>query len=210
MSQIHHTAQVHPKAQIAEGVAIGPYTIIGENVSLGKNTCISQHVTIDGHTTLGENNTVFPYAVLGTAPQDITYRNEPTQLVMGDNNTIREFVTVNRGTYKEQGQTRLGSHNLLMAYCHIAHDCVLGNHIIMANGVQLGGHVRIHDFAAFGGLVAVHHFVTVGQYAFVGGLARVIHDVPPYTIVEGHPARVRALNVIGLERHGFSARKSKP
>lgn len=209
MTNIHPTAQVHSKAQIAEGVTIGPYTIVDEHVTIGKNTKLSHHVTVTGRTTLGENNNIFPYAVIGTAPQDITFKGEPTQLVMGDNNTIREFVTINLGTNKEHGRTQIGNHNLFMAYCHIAHDCVLGNHIIVANGLQLGGHVRIYDYAAFGGQVGIHHFVTVGQYSFVGGMARVIQDVPPFMIMEGHPARVRGLNVIGLERHGFSEEQIK-
>lgn len=209
MTNIHSTAQVHPKARMGEGVTIGSYTIIGENVTIGKNTKISHHVSILGRTTLGENNDIFPYVSIGTAPQDVSFKGEPTQLVIGNNNIFREFVTINLGTRKEHGRTQIGDNNFLMAYCHVAHDCVLGNHIVAGNAMQLGGHVRIHNYAALGGMVGIHHFVTVGQYSFIAGAARVIRDIPPYMIAEGHPTRVRGLNVIGLERHGFSAEKIK-
>jgi UDP-N-acetylglucosamine acyltransferase len=204
---IHHTALVHPSVELGEDVQIGPYSVIGEGVRIGSGTRIAHHVTIEGPTGIGKNNIIFPYAYLGGAPQDVTYRGEKTRLRIGDGNTFREFVTVNRGTLKGDGITIIGSNNLLMAYCHVAHDCILEDGIVMANGVQLGGHVKIESDVTFGGLAAVHHFVTVGEKAFVGGLTRVVHDVPPFMTVEGNPSKVRCVNTVGLRRRGFSEEK---
>ncbi|MFH1228420.1 MAG: acyl-ACP--UDP-N-acetylglucosamine O-acyltransferase [Planctomycetota bacterium] len=207
MSKIHSTAIVHPKAQLDSDVEVGPYSIIDENVVIGSGTKVSHHSTVTGHTVMGKDNVVFPYAAIGTAPQDLTYRGEPTRLTIGDNNTFREFVTVHCGTMKDKEETILGNDNLLMAYSHVGHDSIIGSHTILSNGVQLGGHVRVEDYAVLGGLAGVHHFVTIGRHSFVGGIARVIQDVPPFMIAEGHPAKVRAPNSIGLERRGFSQEK---
>lgn len=207
MSKIHPTAIVHPKAQLDADVEVGPYSIIDEHVRIGAGTKIAHHATVTGHTVMGKNNVVFPYAAIGTAPQDVTYKGEPTRLTIGDNNTFREFVTVHCGTMKDKEETILGNNNLLLAYAHVGHDSIIGNHTIISNGVQLGGHVRVEDYAGLGGLAGVHHFVTIGQHSFIAGMARVIQDVPPFMIVDGHPAKVRAPNSIGLERRGFSVEK---
>lgn len=205
MSNIHPTAVVSAHARIAPDVEIGAYAIIGDNVSVGSGTKIGSHASIVGHTAIGKNNNIFPYVAIGFAPQDLTYKGEPTRVTIGDNNTIREFVTINLGAVKGESQTVIGNNNFIMAYCHIAHDCILEDNIIMANGGQLGGHVKVEKYASFGGLVGVHHFATIGQHSFVGGMARVVRDVPPYMIAEGHPARVRTVNIVGLERRGFSS-----
>lgn len=202
--EIHATAQVHPDAQIADGVEIGPFSVIGEHVQIGAGTVIANNATIIGRTTIGEGNRIFPFAVLGADPQDLTYQDETTYLRIGDRNTIREFVTMNTGTVKGGGETALGSDSLIMAYCHIAHDCLLGDRIVMANGCNLGGHVKIEDRVVLGGLVAIHHFVTVGTMAFIGGLSRIVQDVPPYMITEGNPSSVRSVNLVGLKRNGLT------
>ncbi|MEW6025899.1 MAG: acyl-ACP--UDP-N-acetylglucosamine O-acyltransferase [Planctomycetota bacterium] len=204
MTNIHATAIIEQGAQIDQSVTIGPYVTIGQDVKVGAGTVIGPYCHITGHTTIGRNNKFLAYCSVGTPPQDIGYKDEPTRLTIGDNNTFKEFVTLNRGTMKDNQETIVGNNNYLMAYAHMGHDSVLGNNIIMANGVQLGGHVHVEDHAALGGLVGVHHLVTIGAHAFIGGAARVIQDVPPYVIAEGHPAKVRALNIIGLERRGFS------
>lgn len=205
MAHIHSTASVHPHAVLADDVEVGPFAVIGEHVRLGPGCRIEAHAIISGHTTLGAQNHVFPFAVIGSAPQDLTYRGEPTTLVIGSHNTFREYATVNVGTVKGGGCTRVGDHNLLMASTHVAHDCQLGNNIVIANGVLLGGHVRVESDVTFGGLAAVHHFVTIGTRAFVGGLTRIVQDVPPYMTVEGNPAKARCVNVVGLKRRGVSA-----
>jgi UDP-N-acetylglucosamine acyltransferase len=208
MPNIHPTAIVDKCAEIDNDVVVGAYAIIsvpqGCGIKIASGTKIGHHCYITGYTRIGKNNNLFPFCSIGTAAQDISYKDEPTELLIGDNNIFREFVTINTGTAKEEKKTIVGNNNFLMAYAHIGHDSVLGNNIIMANAVQLGGHVRIGNFAALGGLVGVHHFVTIGEHAFVAGAARVIQDIPPYVIAEGHPAKVRAINVIGLERRGFS------
>ena len=202
---IHPGAQVHPKAELADGVEVGPFAIVGERVKLGPGTHVGHHATVWGPATLGARNRIYPYAFLGGDPQDLTFKGEPTTLTIGDDNVFREYVTVNRGTMKGGGDTRLGSKNLIMAYCHIAHDCTLEDGVIMANGVQVGGHVLVESHVTFGGLAAVHHFVTVGRQSFVGGLTRVVHDVPPFMTVEGNPAKIRCVNTVGLKRRGVSA-----
>jgi len=203
-SNIHPTAVIDPRAQLHEGVEVGPHCIVGPLVSIGSGTQLIANVTIMGKVSLGRGNRVFPGAVLGGDPQDVSYRGSETQVVIGDDNLIREGVTINRGSEKEDGITRLGDKNFLMACCHIAHDCKLGDHIIIANGSLLGGHVHVEDYASLSGAVAVHHFTTIGSYSFVGGLSRVLHDVPPFMLCEGAPARPRCINIVALKRHEFT------
>jgi UDP-N-acetylglucosamine acyltransferase len=198
-------AIVDPHAEIGNDVTIGPFCVIGPNVKIGHGTQLDNNVTLTGHVTLGENNHLFPGVVIGAEPQDLSYRGSNTQVIIGDHNIIRESVTINRATEKEDGITRVGSHNFFMACSHVAHDCKVGNHIILANATLLGGHVHVYDHATLSGGIGVHHFTTIGRYAFVGGLARVIHDVPPFMLVEGHPARPRCINVVALKRNNFSA-----
>jgi len=204
MSNIHLTAIIDKGAEIAEDVIIGPYTVIDAGVKINSGNRIGSHCYFTGLTTIGKNNNFYAYASVGTAPQDIGYKNEPTRLIIGDNNTFREFVTLNRATTKENGETIIGSNNFLMAYAHVGHDCVLSDNIIIANATQLGGHVRVAEYVGIGGLGGVHHLVSIGAHAYIGGAARIIQDVPPFMITEGHPGKVRAINSIGLERRGFS------
>jgi UDP-N-acetylglucosamine acyltransferase len=201
---IHQTAIVHPNARIADGVEIGPYSVIGENVSIGKDTKIASHVLIEGWTSIGERNHIFPFSSIGTAPQDIGYRNEETYLMIGNDNVIRECATVHRATTKEDRKTVIGNKNFLMAYSHVAHDCKLGNNIIMANSVALGGHIVIGDHAILGGIVAVHQFARIGAYAIIGGQSAVTLDIPPYVSAAGNRAQLYGLNLVGLKRKGFS------
>jgi UDP-N-acetylglucosamine acyltransferase len=203
-TNIHPTAVVHSRAQIADGVEIGPYSVIGEHVSIGAGTRIAAHVLIEGWTTIGERNQIFPFSSIGTAPQDIGYRNERTELHIGNDNVIRECATIHRATTKEDRKTEIGNNNFLMAYSHVAHDSKLGNHIIMANSVALGGHIVIEDFAILGGIVAVHQFVRIGAYAIVGGMSGVPMDIPPYVSASGARAQLYGLNLVGLKRRGFS------
>ncbi|MCK4908784.1 MAG: acyl-ACP--UDP-N-acetylglucosamine O-acyltransferase [Planctomycetes bacterium] len=209
MSVIHPTAQVSPKARIADDVEVGAFALIGDDVQIGRGCQVQHHSTVEGQTTLGENNIVYPYASVGSAPQDISYKNEPTRLRIGNNNVFREFVTINRATLKEKSETVIGNNCFFMAYAHVAHDCFLGDNIVIANGVQLGGHVRLGNYAALGGLAGVHHFVSIGEYAFIAGMARVLKDIPPFMMADGRPARVRAVNTIGLGRRGFSNEQVK-
>jgi UDP-N-acetylglucosamine acyltransferase len=201
---IADTACVDPRAELADDVEIGPYCVLGPDVKLGRGTRLIGHVCCRGVTILGEQNVVHPFAVLGGEPQDFSYRGTATRVEIGDHNILREGVTINRGSEKETGVTRLGSHNFLMANTHVAHDCVLGDHITMANGAMLGGHVHVESFANISGAVAVHHFVTIGGYSFVGGLSRIYHDVPRYMLVDGNPSKVRCINIVGLKRRGIS------
>ena len=203
-TRIHDTAVIAEGAELGAEVSVGPYTVIGPCVRIGDGTRIGPQVVIDGVTTIGEDNHVLGQANIGGAPQDLTYEDEPTQVEIGNRNTIREFVTINRGTLKGGGLTRIGSDCLLMACSHVAHDCELGDHVLLANNVLLAGHVKVGDGAILNGAAAAHQFVTVGLNAYVGGLTRVIHDVPPFMILEGHPARVRKVNIIGLQRAGLS------
>ncbi len=202
-TKIHPTAVIAPQAELGVDVEIGPYTIVGEHVRIGDRTRIGPQVILDGHTTLGSDNIVFGQASLGGAPQDLSYRGEPTSLEIGKGNTIREFVTINRGTVKGGGRTRVGDGCLLMACSHVAHDCEITDKVILGNNVLLAGHVFVDVGANVSGAAAAHHFVTIGAYAYVGGLTRVVQDVPPYMILEGHPSRVRGVNVIGLQRASF-------
>lgn len=202
-------SQIDPGARIDEGVEIGPGCVIGPNVRIARGTRLVDHVTIYGNTTIGHDNTFYSYSVIGGDPQDISYDGEQTELIIGDGNRIREFVTVNTGTKKQDRRTVIGSNNLLMSCCHIAHDCVIGDNIIIANGVLLGGHVQVQSNVVFGGLAAVHHFVTIGRYAFIGGMTRVAMDSPPFMLLEGNPAVIRGINAVGLERNGFSGEQIK-
>jgi UDP-N-acetylglucosamine acyltransferase len=201
---IHPTAIVHPKAKIADGVEIGAYSVLGEHVSVGKDTRIASHVLIEGWTTIGERNQIFPFSCIGTPPQDISYKNEETALIIGNDNVIRESATIHRATTKEDRVTQIGNNNFLMAYSHVAHDCKLGNHIIMANSVGLGGHITVGDYAILGGIVAVHQFVRIGSYAIIGGQSAVSQDIPPYVSAAGNRAKLYGLNLVGLKRRGFS------
>jgi UDP-N-acetylglucosamine acyltransferase len=200
---IHPTAIVSRSAELAEGVEIGPYSVIGDHVSIGRSTSIGAHVVIEGHTRIGERNKIFPFATLGTPPQDVGYRGEDTRVEIGDDNLIREYVTIHRATTKQEWVTRVGSRNYLMAYAHVAHDCVLGNSVILSNLATLGGHIHIGDYAIFGGQAAAHQFVRIGAYAFVGGKCGVDRDVPPFMITAGERAKLYGLNRRGLARHGI-------
>jgi UDP-N-acetylglucosamine acyltransferase len=202
---IHPTAVVSHSAEIAEGVEIGPYSVIGDHVSIGRSTVIAAHVVIEGHTRIGERNRIFPFATLGTPPQDVGYRGEDTRLEIGDDNLIREYVTIHRATTKQEWVTRVGDENYLMAYSHVAHDCVLGKGVILSNVATLGGHIHVGDHAILGGLAAVHQFVRIGAHAFVGGKSGVDRDVPPFMITAGERAKLYGLNRRGLARHGFPA-----
>ena len=200
--QIHPTAVVDPAAQIDAGVSIGPYAVIGPEVRIGAGTSIGPHVVLDGRVRLGRDNKIFAGACIGQEPQDLKYRGAPTEVVIGDQNTIRECVTINRGT-NEGEITCIGDRNLLMAYCHLGHQCELANDIIMSNAIQVAGHVVIEDRAVIGGCLGIHQFVHIGRMAMVGGMTRVDRDVPPFCLVEGHPGRVRGLNRVGLRRSGL-------
>jgi UDP-N-acetylglucosamine acyltransferase len=201
---IHPTAIVHPNAQIAGNVDIGPYAVIGENVKIGAGTRISAHVLVEGWTTIGERNQILSFSSIGTPPQDIGYRNEQTELIIGNDNVIRECATIHRATTKEDRQTVIGNSNFLMAYSHVAHDCKLGDHIIMANSVALGGHITIGDYAILGGITGVHQFVRIGAYAIIGGQSAVSQDIPPYVSAAGNRAQLYGLNLVGLKRRGFT------
>jgi len=201
-TRIHPTAVVDPKAQIDPGVEIGPYAVIGPEVCIGSGSRIGPHVVLDGRVTLGRGNRIFPGACIGAEPQDLKYSGAPTEVVLGDDNSIRECVTINRATHEGE-QTRLGNGNLLMAYCHLGHNCLLGDRIVIANGVAVAGHVVIGDRAVVGGVLGIHQFVHIGTMAMVGGMSRIDRDVPPFAIVEGHPGRLRGLNRIGIKRSGL-------
>ncbi len=197
-------ASIHPHAQIDDDVEIGPFSVVGPHVRIGRGTRLENNVTIMGRVTLGEFNHLFPGVVIGGEPQDLSYAGTDTQVVIGSHNVLRECVTVNRASEKEDGITSIGDHNFLMACSHVAHDCRLGSHIVIANGTLLGGHVHIHDHAGLSGAVAVHHFATIGSYSFIGGMSAVRHDVPPYMLCEGIPARPRCINIVALKRNNFS------
>ncbi|MGD9818808.1 MAG: acyl-ACP--UDP-N-acetylglucosamine O-acyltransferase [Desulfomonilaceae bacterium] len=202
---IHPTAVIHPGAVIAHNVSIGAYSIIGGNVAIAEGCEIGPHVVIEGHTTIGSGVKISQFASIGAAPQDLSYRGEYTTVVIGDRVNIREYVTVHRGTFKGKKTTVIGDDCYLMAYCHVAHDCILGKGVIMANSAHLGGHIEIGDRAILGGIVAVHQFVRVGEYALVGGVSGVAKDVPPYTLASGARIYVYGLNEVGLRRNGFSS-----
>lgn len=200
---IHPSAVVSPNANIASGVKIGPYSSIGDHVTIGSDTVIGAHVAIEGHTNIGERNLFYPFSSIGTPPQDIGYKGEDTSLYIGNDNVIREYVTINKATIKENRKTVLGNHNYIMAYAHIAHDCVLGDHVIMSNVATLGGHITVGDYAILGGLVAVHQFVRIGSHAFLGAKSGIDRDVPPFMITAGPRARLFGINRKGLSRKGL-------
>jgi UDP-N-acetylglucosamine acyltransferase len=204
MASIHPTALVDKKAQLADDVSVGPFSVLGPDVVLGPGCAVHNHVTITGATTLGRNVQVHSGAVLGGLPQDLKYRGGKTTLNVGDNTVIRECCTLNVGTELGGGQTLVGNNCLIMAYVHIAHDCRLRNNIVIANAAQLAGHIHVHDGARISGLAAIHHFVTIGTCAYVAGCAKLSMDVPPFTLAEGHPAKIKALNKEGMKRRGLS------
>jgi UDP-N-acetylglucosamine acyltransferase len=201
---IHPTALVAPGAELGAGVEVGAYTVIGPDVQIGANTRIGPHVVIEGPTRMGSDNQVFAFASVGSAPQDKKYKGEPTRLEIGDRNVIRECVTLNRGTTKDQGVTRIGSDNLFMAYAHVAHDCHIGDQCVLANNATLGGHVQLGDWVIMGGLSGIHQFCKVGAHAFIANNAAVTRDVPPYVMAVGQPAVAHSVNAEGLKRRGFT------
>ncbi len=202
---IHPTAIIAPGAQIDASVEIGPYAVIGEHVSIGAGTRVGPHTVIEGHTSISRQNQIFQFASLGAAPQDKKYAGEPTRLEIGDNNTIREFCTFNVGTVQDGGLTRLGNDNWVMAYVHIAHDCIVGDHCILANNATLAGHISIGDHVFLGGLTAVHQFCTIGAHAMTAGGSIVVQDIPPYVTAAGNHAHPAGINSEGLRRRGFDA-----
>lgn len=204
VAAIHPTALVDPRAELAASVQVGPYAVIGAHVRIEEGTHVGAHAVIEGPTTIGRDNRIFAHACLGGAPQDMKYRDEPTELVIGDRNTIREFCTFNRGTTQDAGVTRVGHDNWIMAYVHVAHDVQVGDHTILANNATLAGHVHVGDWAIVGGLSGVHQFCRIGAHVMVGFQSHVSQDVPPFMTVAGHPLAVRGINAEGLRRRGFS------
>jgi UDP-N-acetylglucosamine acyltransferase len=202
--RLHPTALIDPRAELAEGVEVGPFAVVGAGVRIGEGTIIGPHVVLEGPCTIGRDNHVHAHAVIGGAPQDMKYRGEPTTLVIGDGNTIREFCTFNRGTVQDGGVTRVGDRNWVMAYVHVAHDVQLGSHTILANNATLAGHVHVGDHAIVGGLTGVHQFCHIGAHAITGFQSHVSQDVPPFVTVAGNPLAARGLNLEGLRRRGFS------
>ena len=202
---IHATALIHPRARLADNVSVGPYSIIDEHVEIGEGTSIAAHCVITGHTRIGRNNQIFPFCSLGQGPQDKKYAGEPTRLEIGDNNTIREYCSFNTGTVQDTGSTRIGSNNWIMAYVHIAHDCVVGDNTIFANNATLAGHVSVGDFAILGGFTGVHQFCRVGAHSFCGVGTVLTQDLPPFVMCNGNPAATHGINAEGLKRRGFSA-----
>ncbi|MDT7524800.1 acyl-ACP--UDP-N-acetylglucosamine O-acyltransferase [Pseudidiomarina sp. GXY010] len=202
---IHSTAIVDKSAKLGTNVEIGPYSIIGADVEIGDGTVIGPHVVVKGPTTLGKNNRIFQFSSVGEDCQDKKYAGEPTRLVIGDNNIIRECVTIHRGTVQDQGLTQIGDDNLLMAYVHVAHDCMVGDHVILANNTSLAGHVHVGDWAILGGFTGVHQFCHIGAHAFTAVNSVVVQDVPPYVMAQGHNAVPRTINSEGLKRRGFTS-----
>ena len=207
MGKLHPTAVIDPKAELSGDVEVGAYAVIGSGVKIGKGSKIKSHALIEGRTTLGQGNIVFPFASVGSVPQDLKYRGEPSELIIGDNNTIREYASLNPGTCGGGMITRVGDQNLLMMYCHIAHDCIVGNRNVIANGATLGGHVVIEDNVIVGGLVGIHQFVRIGAGAIVGAGSMVSKDVAPYCNATGDRAKLRGLNLEGLKRRGLDSSK---
>ena len=202
--KIHPTAIISSDANLEEGVEIGPYVIIGSDVKVGKNTVIGPHTVIDDFTQIGENCHIFQFCSIGAPPQDLKFGGEKTHVVIGNFNTIREFVTIHRSTTSDIGVTMIGDHNLIMAYCHVAHNCKLGNNVIMSNAATLAGHVNVEDYAIISGLTGVHQFCRIGAHCMIGGCSAAVKDIPPYTIAQGNHAKLFGLNLIGLKRRNFS------
>ncbi|MBN2507304.1 MAG: acyl-ACP--UDP-N-acetylglucosamine O-acyltransferase [Verrucomicrobia bacterium] len=201
MLAIHPTAMVHPGAQLGAGCQVGPYCVIGEHVVLGEGCRLHSHVVIDGHTVLGRENEIYPFASIGLKTQDLKWKGGVTHTRIGDHNTFREYVTIHSATADGES-TVVGSHNHILAYAHIAHNVVLGNHVIMSNVATLAGHIHVEDYAVIGGLAAIHQFCRIGTMSIIGGCSKVVQDVPPYMMADGNPARTRTVNKIGLERNG--------
>ncbi|HET9883911.1 MAG TPA: acyl-ACP--UDP-N-acetylglucosamine O-acyltransferase [Candidatus Binatia bacterium] len=204
MSRIHQTALIDRQAEIDSDVEIGPYSVIGAGVRIGQRTRVASHVVIEGRTSVGQGNTIYQFATIGSRPQDLKYRGEASELIIGNHNTIREYVSLNPGTAGGGMVTRVGDHNLLMMHCHIAHDCLIGSHNIIANGATLGGHVMVQDYVIVGGLVGIHQFARIGSGAILGAGSMVSKDVPPFCNATGDRARLRGLNLEGLKRRGFT------
>jgi len=204
VTDIHPLAAVSPHARIDSGVKVGPFSSVGDHVTIGCDTVIGAHVAIEGHTTIGKRNRFYPFSSIGTPPQDVGYGDEETRLLIGDDNTVREYVTINRATTKEEWETVIGSHNYLMAYAHVAHDCRLSDWVILGNGATLGGHTHIGEYAILNAFLAVQQFVRIGAHAFLGAKAGIDRDVPPYMITAGPRARLYGVNQRGLKRRGFS------
>lgn len=204
MTRIHPSAVIDPAAELAEDVTVGPFTVIGPHVQIGAGTRIGPHCMFDGHTTIGPDNHFLAYCSIGAQPQDKKYRDEPTRLEIGAGNTVREFVTIHTGTVQDEGVTRVGDDNWIMTYVHIAHDCRVGNHVILSSSAQLAGHVHVDDYAILGGFTGVHQFVKIGAHSMTGGQALILQDVPPYVTAAGSPAGAAGINAEGLRRRGFS------
>jgi UDP-N-acetylglucosamine acyltransferase len=202
--RIHPSAVVSPTAELADGVEIGPYSTVGDHVVIGRDTAIGAHVVIEGHTRIGERNKIYPFSSVGTPPQDVGYQQEETRLIIGDDNVIREYVTINRATTKESWETVIGSSTYLMAYAHVAHDCWLADHVILTNGATLGGHTHIDEYAILGAFLAVQQFVRIGAHAYLGAKSGIDRDVPPFMITAGPRAKLYGINQKGLIRRGFS------
>ncbi len=203
---IHPTAQIHPKAELDQSVEVGPWCIVGANARIAKGTRLISHVIVDGWTQLGEDNVVYPFSVLGAVPQDLKYKGEPTKLLIGNRNTIRESVTANLGTVGGGGVTKVGDDCLLMAYTHLGHDCIIGNHVVIANYGGLAGHVTIEDHAIIGGMTGISQFVRVGAHSYIGGQSGLERDVPPFVVAMGsRPTTVKGTNIVGLRRRGYAA-----
>jgi len=202
--KIHPTAVISPEATLADGVEIGPYSVIGPDVHIGKNTRIASHVVIERHVDIGENNRISQFASIGGDPQDLKYRGEVTRVVIGNDNIIREYATINRATVEDIGATIVGDSNMIMTYCHVAHNCKLANHIVMSNAVNLAGHIHVDDYAIIGGMTGVHQFTRIGAHCIIGGASAVNKDIPPYVTASGNFTKLYGLNQIGLRRRGFS------
>ena len=206
---IHKTAIVDSKAKISDNVEIGPYSIIGPQVEIEANTVLHSHVNIVGNTKIGKNNEIYQFSSIGTPPQDLKYKGEKNSLIIGNNNKFREYVNINPGTEQGGGLTRIGHNNLFMVYCHVAHDCILGDNVIMSNLSTLGGHVELEDWVILGGGVLIHQFTKVGSHAFIGGGFRAVQDVPPYILAAENPLEFKSVNSLGLKRRGFSLKDRK-
>jgi UDP-N-acetylglucosamine acyltransferase len=203
MTTIHSTAIIHPEARIGDSCYIGPYCVVGENVEMGEACHLHAHVVVGGHTRLGRENEIFPFASIGLKTQDLKWKGGITRTEIGDGNTIREYVTINSATGDGE-VTRVGSHNHILAYCHVAHNVVLGDHIIMSNAANLAGHITVEDHTVISGLVAIHQFCRIGRMSIIGGCSKINQDVAPFMMVDGNPARTRTVNKVGLERHGLT------